>query len=225
MDGLQHLLMNLVLRVIDKERDMMFENKWKDRCNELEIQVRELTQQIVDISKTNKSVTVVKLIPNNSEQFELDGEFVVDPSKAVYGSHPLTFSEAVLFKAGKETATREYAHQIEELKSANALLESTIEGYKQQIEDSQSIINAANSAEFKTRAELSELTANYNDKLNELQDTFKAESAELRRTISELRDKIKQLESSVHKWKDRANRTPDLVYEGIPIITPCGTIC
>ena len=74
----------------------------------------ELVAALEECCKEHTNNFVIKLIPSNADQFYIDGEFVVDENRAVYGSHQLSFSEAVCWKAGKEVAKRAYEQLIAE---------------------------------------------------------------------------------------------------------------
>lgn len=81
----------------------------------------DLVTAMEELSRKHSGDFVIKLIPECADQFYIDGEFVADDSNAVYGSHQLSFSEAVCWKAGKEVAKRAYEQLIAEAeKSATA---------------------------------------------------------------------------------------------------------
>lgn len=84
---------------------------------------KSLVAVIENMARNTDHTNVIKLIPENSDQFYLDSDFIVDEETATYKAYPLNFSEAVLFKAGKEVARREnditsskLLKQIEDLK-------------------------------------------------------------------------------------------------------------
>lgn len=95
---------------------MMFGNA-KNLEKEIKV-LREKNKELVgameEMAKPHSTDFVVKLIPECSDQFYIDGEFVADDCKAVYGSHQLSFSEAVCWKAGKEVAKRAYESLLAE---------------------------------------------------------------------------------------------------------------
>lgn len=92
----------------------MFGNKnLQDRIKELEQQNASLTNMIENLGKSSDHDFVIKLIPETSDQFYVDGEFTVDSAQAIYKAAQLNFSEAVCWKAGKEVAKRGYEAKIQ----------------------------------------------------------------------------------------------------------------
>lgn len=94
---------------------MFGNNKSLEKENEqLKQRNADLVAAMEELSRTHSTDFVIKLIPECSDQFYIDGEFIADDCKAVYGSHHLSFSEAVCWKAGKEVARRAYEQLIAE---------------------------------------------------------------------------------------------------------------
>lgn len=97
----------------------MFNSQVKELEKKLESATRhnsELVSALEEMARSHRTDFVLKLIPEVDDQFYIDGEFVADESRAIYGSHQLTFSEAVCWKAGKEVARRNYEAIISDSK-------------------------------------------------------------------------------------------------------------
>lgn len=201
----------------------MFENKWKERALALEQTNQSLTQQLVDISKSSKSVSIVKLYPENTEQFELDGEYVVDPTPAVYRGHNLTFSEEVLFKAGKETAAREYESQLKAYEEQVCQLKSQVNTSTSEISALHQTIDSNNQELFDAKSKITETQQDYENRIKSLERGFSKSTDNFNSTIAELRADKENLMAEVEKWKSIALRAPQ-ISNTRDIVTPCGTI-
>lgn len=202
----------------------MFENKWKEKYEQIEQRLKETTQELVNIAQSKQDVYVVKLFPENTDQFELDGEFVVDPTTAVYGSHPLTFSEAVLFKAGKEAAAREYAKHLDKIQGDLALSEERVVQLKNEIDATQALVKERDESIFNAHAKLSEQKTSYEQRIEKLENTVNTLTSNIDKISAESSQQIQELQAEVEKWRDLALREPSHFSAGVNIETPCGVV-
>lgn len=158
---------------------MFGNNKSLERENEqLRQRNAELVTAIEDLSKKHSTEFVLKLIPECSDQFYIDGEFVADDCKAVYGSHQLSFSEAVCWKAGKEVAKRAYEQLIAEAEHTASLSAASSKG--------------SNDRAAELQKELDELKRDYAQDM-EISRGLRDKLATAERSIEVLRNSIEDL--------------------------------
>ena len=192
---------------------------------ELEIALKrnqELVTALEECSKSHSNDFVIKLVPNNSDQFYVDGDFIVDDCRAVYGSHQLSFSEAVCWKAGKEVARRAYEEVIsdsedkmkkacEEQSELKLRLESS-EAYSKSIQ-SELASAMCDLYVYRDKCDIAEKSL---DILRTEIDRLNAQISEITKSRDEYR---KQLEDSKHKLESFNS----IASDGL-IITPYGEV-
>ena len=186
----------------------MFKNTQKEYIENLEESLRETVKQLEEISQNRSDVHIIKLLPENPDQFFMNGEFVVDPVEAVYGSHRLTFSEEVLFKAGKETAKREYqstiqqlTSQIEELKSNLTTDASKVE---EEISNSEKLVHKL----FEKDKLIAELQSNHAEVVTELRSSIKNLEENLEAKQFMLKNQLNTAREETEFWKSKALQDP-----------------
>lgn len=177
----------------------MFGSDYKKQCEALREQLAENCQVLEHINKHSDRVHIIKFVVDNPDQFMLDGDFVIDESKAVYGAHVVSFSEAVMFKAGKEAAHREFDilqansdKLISELRDDVAKLENELNVEKlhnaeltQKCTDIQSMFNEKfNSLQSKLQSQLIDKDADILALKSDI-ETYITTISELRQELSE----------------------------------------
>lgn len=176
------------------------------------------------IQENRSDIFIVKLFPENADQFELNGEFVVDNSQAVYGSHKLTFSESVLFKAGKEAATRQFEVEKSELLSQLKALQVEIAQLNAQIEETESVYEEYKRTSLEHEIRLNESISAYAKRLKNSCDHADAVKQELQSNIVELQAKVDNLKASVDYWKAKYMTDPEVHPDTGDVYTPFGVI-
>ena len=202
----------------------MFDKADKEKLI-LQQRLDEAEKLLREIEENRQDVFIVKLFPDNPDQFELNGEFIVDESSAVFKSHKPSFSEAVMFKAGKESATKAFEadkgkllSQIDSLQLENSQLKAqqtiTDKAYEDYKRDA-----------LKNEVELNKSIASYASKLqdavNDKDDAVKHYEGQ----ILLLQKEIDELKSSVDYWKTKAMTDVDLSGSiHTDIYTPYGVV-
>lgn len=170
---------------------------------------RALVQTLHEVAQKHSDIVVVKLIPENSDQFYLDGDFIYDEERAIFKSHKLTNADCVLFKAGKETARRAYeaamaarddriAQLLEEntdLNSRLGVMRSNASAYGAKVQSLESkmseMSNLMSQKEAAHKSELAELQAANNVIVSDLQrqlESMKTEKIKLEKQYSKMTD-------------------------------------
>ena len=128
---------------------------------------------------------VIKLIPNNPDQFYLNGEFVADESNVVWGISKITYVDAVMFKAGKASAGKEFMHTVEKLEEENNRLSHKYDelatSAKLDLEVKDNLIDKLRRQIASLNSQIVSLTSQYENKVNGLQD----EISDLQHAIAE----------------------------------------
>lgn len=202
----------------------MFDKADKEKLI-LQQKLEEAEKLLKDIEDNRQDVFIVKLFPDNPDQFELNGELIVDESSAVFKSHKPSFSEAVMFKAGKESATKAFEadkgkllFQIEtlqlensQLKTQQTLTDKAYEDYKRDA--------------LKNEVELNKSIASYASKLKDAVDDKDNAVNHYEGQLLLLQKEIDELKSSVNYWKTKA-MTDVNISDSIDtdIYTPYGVV-
>lgn len=201
-------------------------NKYEAQCRLLSAQLAEANKLIDAIQNNRTDVFIVKLYPENTEKFELNGDKITDESKVVYGSHKLTFSESVMFKAGKQVATKESEKLIADLQSQLSEYRKTVDMLKAfntvLSEDLQKYKTEALEREVKLNGQLAEYASQLEDNANqysELEEDYHAK-------MESLDDTIRGLTEMVDYWKNRyySGVSFEQHDSGTTIQTPFGVI-
>lgn len=197
----------------------MFGNDYKKQCEILTAQLAENCHLMEDLSKHSDKLHIVKFVLNNADQFLLDGEFVLDESEVVYGAHNVSFSEAVMFKAGKEAAQREF--DIMQANSEKAVAELTAE-----LARVKSLLDEEKQYSQLLASQMADAQKSYSDKIAQIQRSAEADASSRDSHINALQQQLNlsdadklALESELAKWK-----AGELVNLPFPIVTTCGVI-
>ena len=150
----------------------------------------------------------------------------MDESKVVYGSHKLTFSESVMFKAGKQVATKksekiiadlqsqlsEYRKIVDRLKASNTALSTDLQKYKADAFEREVNLN-------RQLAEYALQLADNANQYSELEEDYHAK-------MESLDDTIRGLTEMVDYWKNRyySGVSFEQHDSGATIQTPFGII-
>lgn len=172
--------------------------------------------------ENHKNDFIVKMVPQLDSHFYLNGEFVVDETRAVYGSHILTFSEAVLWKAGKEQQRRNQQAEIDTANKERDEAKAAYERLKEEmskLEEYESLTRGEMSQQIdecsKLREELSELKKEY-DSIIEQNAAY----------ASDVENYIQKLENSNLEIKHLQNKLEGVTNHDVSkaIKTPYGEI-
>lgn len=180
----------------------MFENKWKDKCQDLQNLLdnnQKIWQEVVN--SPNSDIHIIKLFPESFSQYELDGDFVLDEDRVNYKAHKLSFSEAIMFKAGKETAMRQFKDREFEYKQQLEQAEAkcyTIENKLKQVEQYSDKVKEES---LKTVKELSQNIVNLSAKINQLNSKIKDKDSEILDLKVMYNDKLQQKEDEINYLK------------------------
>lgn len=191
----------------------------------LQQKLEEAEKLIKDIEENRQDVFIVKLFPDNPDQFELNGEFVVDESTAVFRSHKPSVAESIMFKAGKESATRTF--EAERGKMLSLIESLQIENFqlKAQQTASDKAYEDYKRSSLKNEVELNKNIASYASKLKDALDDKDKITEHYEGRLLLLNKEIEQLKSSVDYWKTKA-MTDVNISDSIDtdIYTPYGVV-
>lgn len=168
--------------------------------------------ELTELKKANKSlvealnesgVDVVKLLPSNSDEFLLNEDYIRDDSSVIWGSSKITYTDAIMFKAGKQSALQQFSKQLD---SAHTELEerrAKITHLTNELQVSESVRadqvgNLTSEKDTMIRNHAIEV-----DKLN-------AENYELRQTIDDLRQQIDVLSEELRCIDTKRNECAEV---------------
>lgn len=175
----------------------------------------QLVKAIEEMGKSHSTDFVIKLIPECSDSFYLNGEFVSDQSRAVYGSHCLSFSEAVCWKAGKEVAKRAYESIISDAEKNARTYSSLSTSSSDKV---QAIQEELDDVKREYASDL-EILKGFREQHNVMKDRIEA----LQEDNDSLRCKIKSLESSCDEFRNKYIAAKEQLAR-LTVFEPSGTI-
>lgn len=199
----------------------MFDNKWKERCEELETLLKNNEAVWNEATKDDSSLHIVKLIPECSNQFELDGEFVFDDADANYKAHTLTISEMVLFKAGRETARREFEEKEYACKKQLEDSEARVCFMENKLKDTEEYYNNLKQQSLQTLKDLSSTIQTQNLKIVELESQISKKENQISDLCQVHQKELDEKQSEV----DYLNSTKSMEFTNLSgMKTPWGCI-
>ncbi len=202
----------------------MFNRNNEERCKELESKLNDAYKQLQEIARSRKDVYIIKLYPENPDQFELNGEFVVDDSKAIYGSHNLTFSESVLFKAGKEVATKQFEKDKYKLVSELELKKNEVKQLEARSIEAETLYNEAIKKSFDQESDFNKTCNVYKDEIEQLNNKLQTQKDEYEYKLSDCEERINRLNELVKYWKAKYMREDPLKISSQDVETKFGVV-
>ena len=202
----------------------MFNRNNEERCKELESKLNDAYSQLQDIARSRKDVYIIKLYPENPDQFELNGEFIVDDSKAVYGSHNLTFSESVLFKAGKEVATKQFEEDKSKLVSELDLKKNEIKQLEARSIEAETLYNETLKKSFDQQSNFNKTCNAYKEEIEELNNKLQTQKDEYEYKLCDCKERIDRLNELVKYWKDKYMRVDPIKNASQDVETKFGVV-
>lgn len=143
---------------------------------------------------------IIKLIPNNPDQFYLNGEFIADDSNVVWGISKITYADAVMFKAGKASAGKEFIHTVENLEEENARLSHKCDelaaSAKLDLEVKDNLIDKLKRQIDGLNSHITSLTGQYENRVNALQKDVSGLQREIAEQAAEAAESNKPQELS-----------------------------
>lgn len=197
----------------------MFKTDYKKKCEELQVELARNAKLIEEISTCNDKVHLIKMIVDNPDEFFLDGDYVVDARPAIYGGRPVTFSEAVMFKAGKEAAQKENDIVLSSNDATMKELQGIVDKLSRELSDEKNF--------SATQTHLNEkMMLEYKDTVRALTENFEAEIKNLNEVNSTLVDQIAQLKLDLQEAQTKLIRIErgETIDTPFPIITDYGTV-
>ena len=163
--------------------------------------------ELTELRKANKSLVealkesgadVVKLLPSNADEFLLNEDYIRDDSDVIWGSSKITYTDAIMFKAGKHSASQQFSKQLDSAHTALGECKAKIAHLTNELQVSESV---RSDQVGKLTSEKDTLIRNHNievDKLN-------TENYELRKTIDDLRQQVDVLSEELRSFDIKYN--------------------
>ena len=190
----------------------MFESKWKDKCQELQNLLdnnQKIWQEV--INSPDSDIHIIKLLPENYSQYELDGDFIADDERVNYKAHKLSFSEAIMFKAGKETAMRQFKDREFEYKQQLEQAEAKCYTAENKLKQVEQYSDKVREESLKTVKELSQNIVNLSAKINQLNSKIKDKDSEILDLKMMYNDKLQQKEDEINYLKSSAVNITEII--------------
>ena len=197
----------------------MFGNDYKKQCEELKLQLAQNAKMMEEAARHNDKLYIIKMVLDNPDQFMLDGEYAADDSVAVYGGRPVSFSEAVMFKAGKEAANRQFdivsAHYDETIHNLEQENNSLSNQLKIEKEHNAEIQKDFRSSVEKHALEQESINRYHSKQLDELRGILESVGQSKR----SLEQELEEVRAELDKW-----RNGEFIETPLPIITSVGEV-
>lgn len=196
---------------------------YKKEAQKLRDELVSTQRKLEDVLCNSDKCHIIKMIPDCDSQFYLDGEFVVDDSRAVYKSYDLNISETVLFKAGMEASRRCFIAQIDAGYAKQSEYADRIVKYKQDIKFMEDQCESLKKKLESMQGKLKKQETEYENKIQQLSDKLISCTNDYMKAENKYEAKLNQLEDSLSEANILANKVRD-IDNSSDVVTSFGVV-
>ncbi len=165
----------------------------------------------------SESGVIIKLEPDSDATFYYNDDPIMDEAPAIYRGMKLNKSEIIVYKAGKETARREFEKQLEDLRRETSDIVEQLRSCKANLNDSADYVSTLKKDIAVQQVAIAHMKASSEEKLS-----AQATSYEL--TISSLKEQLSVQKEVCRKMAASLESSYKLIDEPVNVSTDVYTM-
>ena len=145
----------------------------------------------------SESDVIIKLEPDSDATFYYNDDPIMDEAPAIYRGMKLNKSEVIVYKAGKETARREFEKQLEELRREISDLVEQLRSCKANLNDSADYVSTLKKDIAVQQVAIAHMKTSSDEKLSAQATSYELTISSLKEQLSVQKEVCRKMAASL----------------------------